>query len=195
MTIAEQRANEVEKTIADIRSMMDDGGVTRETLERSKRRLMELASQADLFSVDEFPIIDEGRNTSLYLLSEDDDHGYALYLVSERKGHVAPPHDHTTWAIIVGIEGEEVNRFYERTDDGSVTGRGTIRETGDKTIGKGEGVAFMPDDIHSIHCITDQPTLNFHLYGRSLEHIPGRKMFNMRDGTYGSFPAQPYIHK
>ena len=36
------------------------------------------------------------------------------------RGHVeTPPHNHTTWAVVVGHAGNELNRFYARTDDGS----------------------------------------------------------------------------
>ena len=51
----------------------------------------------------------------------------------------------------------------------------------------------MPDDIHSIHCLTDAPTLVLHLYGRSIADLPGRKMFDMRDGSCRTFPARPGI--
>ena len=108
---------------------------------------------------------------------------------------MTPPHDHTTWAVIVGIQGEELNRLYERTDDGSVPGRAQVRGVGQRVVGAGDGIAFMPDDIHSIHCVTEAPTLNFHMYGRSLEDLPNRKAFNMKEGTYKVFPANPNIHK
>ena len=91
--------------------------------------------------------------------------------------------------------GEELNKFYDRVDDGAVEGRAEIREVRHETVKAGTGVALMPDDIHSIHCLTETPTLNFHLYGRSIAHLPERKMFDMRAGTWRVFPAQPNIHR
>ena len=177
----------------DVKAIVRAGGVGRPALDRVKERLSALAARRDLFRYDLFPVrgSDRTKPSTIYLLDEDDDHGFALFAVAELRGNMSPPHDHTTWAAISGIEGEELNRFYERTDDGSAAGRATIRETGETIVAAGTGIALMPDDIHSIHCVTDAPTLNFHLYGRSIAHLPDRRMFNMRDGTCRTFPGPP----
>jgi len=44
-----------------------------------------------------------------------------LYLVSDGVGVVSPPHEHTTWAIIVGISGQEMNLIYDILDSESKT--------------------------------------------------------------------------
>ena len=71
----------------------------------------------------------------LYLLSEDDRHEYALYAVSEKLGNMSPPHDHTTWAVIAGIEGEELNKFYRRLDNGENEGQAQICESHSEIVG------------------------------------------------------------
>lgn len=188
---------------AAVRACLDDvktivsASPDRAALERVKDRLLALAGRRDLFGYDRFPVLeqDRGKPSSIYLLDEDDDHSHALFVVSELLGNMSPPHDHTTWAVLVGIEGEELNKFYDRVDDGAVEGRAEIREVRHETVKAGTGVALMPDDIHSIHCLTETPTLNFHLYGRSIAHLPERKMFDMRAGTCRAFPAQPNIHR
>ena len=55
----------------------------------------------------------------VYRLSEDLGGRYALYLSTGLPGKSQPPHDHTTWAIIAGVEGVERNVFFTRgkTDD------------------------------------------------------------------------------
>ena len=55
----------------------------------------------------------------MHLLSEDDDHGFALYAVAAHSASKTPPHDHTTWAVVVGVEGAELNRHWRRVDDGA----------------------------------------------------------------------------
>ena len=139
------------------------------------------------------PLLHQG--STLHLLSEDPDHGFALYAVAARSASKTPPHDHTTWAVVVGIEGEELNRHYRRLDDGAVPGHARLEETGETLVKEGTGVALMPDDIHSIERSSDAPMLHFHLYGRSLEHLPARKQFDMAAGTYAVYPASPNIVK
>lgn len=191
-----ERAQAVAEAREDVRSLLAAEGINRASLESVKQRLIALSKHQELFSSKDFPVKPDDGSSSIYLLGEDDeDHGFALYLVAENTGNMSPPHDHTTWAVIVGVQGEEVNRFYDRTDDGSVPGKGTVVENGQGVVKAGTGVAFLGDDIHSIHCFTDELTLNFHMYGRSIEHLPERKMFNMRDGTYKHFPPNPHIYK
>lgn len=180
----------------DIKAAVGKDGVTRDALSQVTEHLLELAKRTDLFHYDLFPVLGkhDEANSTIYQLAEEDDHTFALFAVSQRLGNMSPPHDHTTWAVIAGIEGEEVNRTYERLDDGGKTGHSEIRESGQTVVGEGTAIAFMPDDIHSIHCVTEVPTLNFHLYGLSIAHLPGRQMFNMRDGTHKVFPANANIH-
>ena len=189
------RRSAVRACIDDAKALAAGREPDRAALEAIKDRLVALAARRDLFSCARFPVLRErGDDTSsVYLLQEDDDRSWALFAVAELRGNASPPHDHTTWAALAGVEGEELNRFYERLDDGSAEGRAEIRETGEAAVRAGTGIALMPDDIHSIHCLTDAPTLVLHLYGRSIADLPGRKMFDMRDGSCRTFPARPGI--
>ncbi len=193
--LTDDHHREITVCLDDVKSIISADGVTRAALDKVKARLLKLSERTDLFSFDRFPVRGEhdGEHSTIYQLAEDNDHSFALFAVSELAGNMSPPHDHTTWAVITGIEGEELNKFYERLDDGSTAGHAQVQETTQSTVSAGTGVALMPDDIHSIHCVTDRPTLNFHLYGRSIAHLPERKMFNLKDGTYKVFPAQPNI--
>ena len=195
LSLNEQRKTEINGCVKDIRAMISSDGVTPSTLSEVRARLLELATRHDLFNSKIFPVQIGDNTSSLYLLSEDDKHEYAFYAVSEKQGNMSPPHDHTTWAVIAGIEGEELNKFYRRLDNEESLGQAQICEFHSEIVGAGTGVTLMPEDIHSIHCLVDQPTLNFHFYGRSIEHLPHRKAFNMADGTYKYFPANPHIHK
>ena len=185
----------IRRCLDDVKAHVGARGATRGALEEVKTRLLELAARRDLFRYRRFPVQgrERGRRSSVYLLDEDDDRSFALFAVSEVEGNMSPPHDHTTWAVLAGVEGEELNRFYDRLDDRREPGRATVRERGQAIVKAGTAVALMPDDIHSIHCLCDAPTLNFHLYGRSIAHLPDRKMFDMRNGTCRTFSANPSI--
>ncbi len=43
-----------------------------------------------------------------------------MYLNALNPGNETKPHDHTTWAVVVAVEGQELNKVYRRTDDGAV---------------------------------------------------------------------------
>ena len=191
--VAAQRERAVAACIAEVKAIIGTDGVTRGALERVKGRLLELAKRRDLFSFEQLP--PRHRGSTLHLLSEDDDHGFALYAVAAQSASKTPPHDHTTWAVVVGVEGRELNRHYRRIDDGAQPGTARLEETGSTMVEPGTGVALMPDDIHSIERAGDAPMLHFHLYGRSLEHLPERKQFDLERGSYEVYPANPNIHR
>jgi predicted metal-dependent enzyme (double-stranded beta helix superfamily) len=190
---AGERRRAVAGCIADVKAIIGEQGVERAALERVKARLLELAARRDLFSFEAFPLLHRG--STLHLLSEDADHGFALYAVAARSASKTPPHDHTTWAVVVGVEGEEMNRHWRRLDDGAVPGQARLEATGATLVKEGTGVALMPDDIHSIERTSDAPMLHFHLYGQSLEHLPARRQFDLTTGTYEVYPASPNIVK
>ncbi len=184
----------VAQAVDRIRAIERDHGVTRDSLEEIKSTLIGLARHPELFSESAYPC-PTTEDSLIYLISEDDDHRFALYLSTGVPGRATPPHNHTTWAVIVGIDGEEENRFYERGDDGSVPGRGEIRETKCIILRPGDGIALMPEDIHSIHVVSRVPTRHLHMYGLSIEHLPNRIEFDMKKGTYKVFPPSSGIRK
>ena len=183
-----ERKREVEKAVADVRAIEREHGVTRDSLEKIKRRLSQLAARQDLFTASDFPPPQPGgkRNSCLYRVAEDADHRFALYVNSSDGNYGTPAHNHTTWAVIVGVSGEELNRFYDRTGDGP-------REKGSAVVKQGTGVAFMPDDYHSIHI--SAPLINFHMYGLALEQLARREYYQADERTWKVFPAHSDIRE
>jgi len=66
--------------------------------------------------------------------------GPSLYLVSDGEGVDTVPHHHQTWAVILGIRGEEFNVFHTPTGDG----QGRVVTSGEARVGPGD-VLVMPD--------------------------------------------------
>ena len=157
-SIAEARAKAVSDTVDRIREIEHTRGVTRESLSEMRECLYALALQQELFPREDFLPPTDGDTNIRYVLSEDDDQRFALYLNSILPGKLTEPHNHTTWAIVVAVEGEEQNRFYKRTDDGSVPGKATLEFDEEIVVKPGVGVAMMPDDIHSIAVVGNTPT-------------------------------------
>jgi predicted metal-dependent enzyme (double-stranded beta helix superfamily) len=187
MDRAAQRRKEIETTVADIRDIERRDGVNPDSLAKIKARLIKLAARTDLFDQKDFPPPEPGQKLRswLYRLSEDADHRFALYANSSVGGYGTPAHNHTTWAVIVGVTGEEQNRFYDRSPEGGV------REKGRELVRQGTGVAFMPEDLHSIHI--EAPLLNFHMYGLALEQLHRREFYKEKEGRWEVFPAHSDI--
>ncbi len=194
MTVREQRKAAVAASVDRIRDIETNQGVNRHALEAIKQELIDLADNIELFPIEDFPSVEsENGHDVLYRLSEDADHRFALYASTGTPGKSVPPHNHTTWAVIVGLHGNEHNVFYERTDDGATPGEGTLRETGGFTVKHGAGTAMMPKDIHSIHITDDDRTVHLHMYGLALEQLHERVMYDRDAGTYRVFPATQNI--
>ena len=188
--VARQRKEAVDSTVARIREIEQRKGVNRDALLDIKALMLELAGHKDLFPREDFPL--PGGKNGIYRLAEDPDHRFAMYMSCGAPGKRTPPHDHTTWAVIVGVDGDEENYFYERTDDRSAPGKGTLKRVREEVVRHGTGVTLMPEDIHHIQT-GPTPNMHLHMYGLSLEHLPNRVQFNMDEGTYKVFPANPNI--
>jgi predicted metal-dependent enzyme (double-stranded beta helix superfamily) len=190
--LAAARERAIAACLDEVRAILGEAGVTRPALERIKARLLALAGRRDLFSSGQFPLLHE--RSTMHVLADEPD-GFALYAVAARGESATPPHDHTTWAVVVGVEGEETNRLWRRLDDGRAPGKAALEEAARTLVAPGTGVALMPDDIHSIHRASDAPLLHLHLYGRSIERLPERKRFDVERGTYEVYPANPNIQR
>lgn len=188
MDRAAERRKAIDAAVADIREIEKREGVTRRSLENIKARLIKLAARTDLFDPKDYPPPAPGQKlrSCLYRLAEDADHRFALYANSSIGGYGTPAHNHTTWAVIVGVTGEELNKFYDRAGGG-------VKEKGRDVVRQGTGVAFMPEDLHSIHI--DAPLLNFHMYGLALEQLHRREFYKEKEGRWEVFPAHSDIRE
>jgi len=182
------RKEEIEAAVADVRQIEKKDGVTRASLEKIKQRLMRLAARQELFTAADYPPPQPGskRNSCLYRVAEDADHRFALYVNSSDGNYGTPAHNHTTWAVIVGVSGEELNRFYDRVDSG-------VKEKGNAVVKQGTGVAFMPEDLHSIHI--QAPLINFHMYGLALERLHHREYYKAEERSWKVFPPHSDIRE
>jgi predicted metal-dependent enzyme (double-stranded beta helix superfamily) len=188
MDRASVRSKAIEAAVADIREIERREGVTRASLENIKARLIKLAARGDLFDPKDYPPPEPGQKlrSCLYRLSEDADHRFALYANASLGGYGTPAHNHTTWAVIVGVTGEELNKFYDRADGG-------VKEKGRDVVRQGTGVAFLPEDLHSIHI--EAPLLNFHMYGLALEQLHAREFYKEKEARWDVFPAHSDIRE
>ena len=181
--LAARRAKAVAETVDRVRAIESAQGVTRASLDAIMAELQKLAAQEELFPSAEFPPPTEGEKGSRrYLLQEDPGGRLALYMLALNPGNETRPHDHTTWAVVTAVAGEEVNHVYARTDDGSNPERCELKKVREVVVKPGTGIALMPEDIHSIHTLGTTPTRHLHMYGLALEKLDDRKAFDPETG-------------
>jgi predicted metal-dependent enzyme (double-stranded beta helix superfamily) len=113
----------------------------------------------------------------VHLLHEEPDHTLAVFAIAWAPGRGAPPHNHGTWAVVVGVDGSETNIFWKRVDDGIRPGYAEVTWNGEKVFGLGESVAFLPREIHSVVNNTNHVTVSLHVYGKHLNYT-GRSQFD-----------------
>jgi predicted metal-dependent enzyme (double-stranded beta helix superfamily) len=132
---------------------------------------------------------DEEQGFGFQLLHEEPDHDLAVALLSWLPGRGTPPHDHGTWGVVVGVEGDEVNTFYKRVDDGTRPGYAELKKLSEKTFAPGEVIGITPDIIHSVHNATDKVSVSLHIYGRHI-NFTNRSKFDAERRT-----VEPFVVK
>ena len=88
------------------------------------------------------------------------DHSLVVETVCWQAGSGVAPHDHQTWGVVVGLDGEEINTMWRRLDDGTREGharqargappRPELERASEVTLRRGDVIKLLPDDIHSV---------------------------------------------
>lgn len=188
-TISERRDLRVAILRENAVHLLHEEGLSRAVLERIADGLRDLAAERDLWTGPEFPPPGEEERQTRYLIAGGEDQSFVLYLNVMRPGKRIPPHDHTTWACIAAVEGAEENTLWIREDDRSVPGRARIRPGPVHIIEPGAAIAMMPEDIHSVFIPGDAIIRHLHFYGRALESLTGRTLFDPDTGEFRPMPV------
>lgn len=178
MTIKTERQAGISALIRATKATLREP-LLRESLEHVSHALIALARNREYWSSQEFPPPSNADRQARYILHEESDGAYALYLNVMKKGKTSKPHDHTTWACIAGVVGVETNFLYKRIDGGTEEGHARLMQTGITDIGPGSGLALMPRDIHSISVSGHEEIRHLHFYGRSVELLTGRLEYDL----------------
>ena len=126
----------------------------------------------------EYYNFDEEKGYTAYLLHEEPDHSLAVFAVTWGPGGGTPPHDHGTWVVVAGVDGEELNIKYNRVDDRSRPGYAELEERCTFTANAGDVVCLKPRGIHVVRNDNDHVTVSLHTYGRHFDYTE-RTAFNL----------------
>lgn len=105
---------------------------------------------------------DPDTGWSIVTLYDEPDFSLTVQTVAWLPGQVSPIHNHGTWGVVALISGSEKNTLWRRT-----SADGAIEKVGDLILTPGEIISFMPDAIHQIEALGDEPTISFNLYGET----------------------------
>lgn len=117
---------------------------------------------------------------SVLTLYDEPDFPLTVQTVAWLPGKVSPIHNHATWGVVALISGEEKNTIWRRTDK-----NGSIEKAGDIILNPGEIMGLMPDAIHHVEALGDEPTISFNLYGET--NYQQRFEFDPITGTAKNF--------
>ena len=167
----------VQNYIDDIREIVaketDEGPIT-DTIKPLSVRLAANPS----WLKDSFRKVDHEQGFGIHLLHEEEDHNLAVFVIAWAPGRGLAAHNHKTWAVVAGIEGQEHETNYCRLDDSTIPGFADLLKTHEETLYPGSAVCCMPEDIHSVWNNGTKIAISLHTYGRHLNHT-GRSIFDV----------------
>ena len=166
----------VEDYVKDLRAIVAEESEESAVVERVKPLAQRLAARPDWGDSGEIRYNEE-QGFGIRLLHQEENHDLAVFLFSWLPDRGTLPHNHKTWAVVVGIDGEEEEVQFRRLDDGSTPGYAKLERTGDWTLTAGAVTTCLPEDIHSVWNTGSQVSLSLHTYGRHI-NFTGRSEFD-----------------
>jgi predicted metal-dependent enzyme (double-stranded beta helix superfamily) len=178
----------LEEYVRDLRSI-----TAQETdPERITDRVAPLAkkfAQAPGWMRPEFRECDEEQGFGVHFLHEEPNHDLAVFLISWLPNRGTTPHNHKTWAVVVGMEGDEQEVNYDRLDDGSQPGFADLKRSGAQVMKAGDLARCYPEHIHSVWNVGKDISMSLHTYGRHINYT-GRSEFDPQGKR-----EKPYVIK
>jgi len=135
---------------------------------------------------DRFYEPDTETGFSAFLLHEENDHSLAVLAVSWIPGMGIGPHDHGTWAVVVGVEGLERNIRYKRLDDRKNPDYAELEIKDESIAGPGDLVCVKKGGIHAVRNDSDKITISLHTYGTHINYTI-RSQFDVEARTAKEF--------
>ncbi|MGB7413518.1 MAG: cupin [Thermosynechococcaceae cyanobacterium] len=100
---------------------------------------------------------------SVNLLYEEPQFPLTVQMVAWLPGQQSPIHNHASWGVVALLSGQEKNRFWRRSPNAEHPDR--LESTGELVLEPGDLISFLPDAIHAVEALGNEPTVSFNIYG------------------------------
>jgi predicted metal-dependent enzyme (double-stranded beta helix superfamily) len=120
---------------------------------------------------------------SVKTLYREPEYPLTVQMVAWKPGSISTIHNHATWGVVALVDGKEKNRFWKRSPTAEFPDQ--LELVGEQILQPGEILGLLPDAIHSIESIGDEPTISFNLYGNT--DYPRRYQFDITQHTAQNF--------
>jgi predicted metal-dependent enzyme (double-stranded beta helix superfamily) len=130
-----------------------------------------------------FSLPDPETGWSVQLHYDEPDFPITVQTVVWSPQSVSPIHNHASWGIVAMLDGQEQNTFWKRSPTPALPER--IEQTGSHILAPGDILCLMPEAIHQIEAIGDEPTISFNVYG--VTDYDRRFEFNLEQHTAAIF--------
>ena len=165
-----QTAYSIDEYVADLRRVTAATSEYGEIFDQVAPLARRLALARDSWIKPKHYETDPDQGFGVHVLHEEPDHSLAVFVVAWAPHRGTPPHDHGTWAVVAGIDGDERNVKYNRLDDRSRSDYAELEERCSFRAGPGEVICMRPRGIHLVHNDTDRVTTSLHTYGRHVNY-------------------------
>ena len=169
-------AYSIQHYVDDLRTIVAEAANEGEIVDRVKPLAKRLAAAPGWLRPEHRQCNPE-QGFGVHLLHEEPDHSLAVFVIAWLPDRGTLPHNHKTWAVVVGLEGQERESFWLRRDDGSRLGHAEIERAGERLMREGDVSACLPEDIHGVWNCGGATSLSLHTYGRHINHT-GRSEFD-----------------
>jgi len=120
---------------------------------------------------------------SILSLYDEPDFTLTLQIVAWLPGNISPIHNHGSWGVVALLSGEEKNIFWRRSPTPESPHR--IESVDSYILTPGEIMTFLPDAIHSVEPLGDEPAITLNIYGET--QVKNRFEFDSVNHTAWNF--------
>ncbi|GIL05691.1 MAG: hypothetical protein BroJett031_22110 [Betaproteobacteria bacterium] len=163
-------AFDIATLVAELRAARAAARAETDMLARARLLAHRAATLRHAWLRPEMCLPDAEQGFGICVLHEEPDHQLAVFVASWLPNRGTSPHDHGTWAVVAGLDGQERNSFWRRLDDRSRPGYAEIAKVGERTFGPGDVLAMPAGAIHSVWNDTDRIAVSLHIYGRHVNY-------------------------